>query len=684
MKSYLKRIKNRIFYFVVEKNQYILREYQIYRWNNEKIHKKYRFVSWGILLFLNLKYRIFRVNSKINNNNNNKVENLEMQESKELLRERPESLARRLLQYDIISFDIFDTLIFRLFEKPEDVFYLLGMDNGIANFHLLRMKSEKEARDSSKGPSRETTIYDIYKVLEKKTDIKPEKGVEAEFELEKKICIGNPYMKRVFDILKLNNKTIIATSNMYLPKNLMEELLKSCGYEGFEDIYVSCDYGCNKTSKDLYRVVKNTIGKNKKIIHIGDNFRIDIEASRAFGWNAIHYPKVMDVSKKYRNNKTESLVGSIYKGIVSAYMHNGLTNRDINVYYEYGFVYGGLLACGFCQWLNEYADKNGFDKILFFARDGYILQEIYNTYYRKYNNDYILWSRSASQVLVMDRYLDEYIEKNILERLNSKQEVTIGELLESCDLSVLRKFITEYNLKENQLLDKFTYECLVNMMYDKREKIVEYFKDSIQASREYLAPILNGTKKACAVDIGWKGTGIAYLKHLVEDIFNLDVEIDGAMVGALNSDFSKEMILRGNLDSYLFSKVSGNDNLENYNKNMSIAFIELLFSAPHPSLNKFSKSEDGSMEFIFSNPEVHNYEIINEVHNGIRDFAKIYNSYFKDYSENLKISPKDAFEPIEKLLRNSKRLKEVFGQFEINVLVQSFKKGDVKTLKDIE
>lgn len=31
-----------------------------------------------------------------------------------------------LSQYDVVSFDIFDTLIFRPFSEPADLFYLLG------------------------------------------------------------------------------------------------------------------------------------------------------------------------------------------------------------------------------------------------------------------------------------------------------------------------------------------------------------------------------------------------------------------------------------------------------------------------------------------------------------------------------------------------------------------------------
>ena len=51
-----------------------------------------------------------------------------------------------LMQYDVISFDIFDTLIFRPFSEPTDLFFFLGEKTGILDFKRLRMQAEAEAR----------------------------------------------------------------------------------------------------------------------------------------------------------------------------------------------------------------------------------------------------------------------------------------------------------------------------------------------------------------------------------------------------------------------------------------------------------------------------------------------------------------------------------------------------------
>ena len=54
------------------------------------------------------------------------------------------SFVEKLSSYDVISFDIFDTLIFRPFSEPTDLFYFVGEQLGIMNFKELRKKWNKK------------------------------------------------------------------------------------------------------------------------------------------------------------------------------------------------------------------------------------------------------------------------------------------------------------------------------------------------------------------------------------------------------------------------------------------------------------------------------------------------------------------------------------------------------------
>ena len=57
------------------------------------------------------------------------------------VKETPERLAERLSAYDIVSFDVFDTLLFRPFSSPEDLFYIVGQKLAYLDFRRLRIEA---------------------------------------------------------------------------------------------------------------------------------------------------------------------------------------------------------------------------------------------------------------------------------------------------------------------------------------------------------------------------------------------------------------------------------------------------------------------------------------------------------------------------------------------------------------
>jgi len=273
---------------------------------------------------------------------------------------RPEAIvfARELLLYDVISFDIFDTLLLRPFAKPTDLFMILGNKYNLMNFSKIRMDSEKEAREIRKVlyNNTEITLEDIYEIVEKKTGIKKEVGIQVEFETEMEFCFANPYIQRVYKLLKSKGKRMIACSDMYIPKEYMQKLLEKCGYTDFEEIYVSCDYNCSKRSKGLYDIVLSKLKKDEKMVHIGDNHTTDILHAEEKGIKTKHYKNVHEAGNKYRADGMSELVGSVYSGIVNTYLHNGI--KKYNPYYEFGFIYGGFYVLGFYK--AKARDPSGF------------------------------------------------------------------------------------------------------------------------------------------------------------------------------------------------------------------------------------------------------------------------------------------------------------------------------------
>ena len=141
-------------------------------------------------------------------------------ESSRSVRIPPGQLARQLAGYDVISFDVFDTLLFRPFSDPGDLFELVGLDLDYPGFRRQRIRAEERARQESResAETREVTLAEIWKILERETGIPQSKGMQTEWERERRCCFANPYLLPAVRALCQMGKTVVAVSDMNLSR----------------------------------------------------------------------------------------------------------------------------------------------------------------------------------------------------------------------------------------------------------------------------------------------------------------------------------------------------------------------------------------------------------------------------------------------------------------------------------
>ena len=93
-----------------------------------------------------------------------------------------EKLCLELAQFDIISFDIFDTLVLRAFPDPKVIFDLWGCQFGLQYGRKMRAEAEKECR--KQNGDMEVTLDEIYERVSKASGIDKGIGMQAEIDLE--------------------------------------------------------------------------------------------------------------------------------------------------------------------------------------------------------------------------------------------------------------------------------------------------------------------------------------------------------------------------------------------------------------------------------------------------------------------------------------------------------------------
>ncbi len=662
-----------------------------------------KFISWVYLIWLNIAYYVFfcRFLGKRPEDARYEAKNLPVKDSESRLdRKKHKDLTAEYYinaaqEYDYVSFDIFDTLIFRPFDDPKDVFYLVGEKTGLMDFKNIRCWAESDARNRCHNTHKHTevTLAQIWENLEEDTGFDAKTGMKLEMEAEESVCFANPFMLKIWNGLKAKGKKLIVISDMYLSAEFLRKLLVKNGFTGFEDIFVSCEYKKNKANGKLYREVLKKYPAD--IIHIGDNPHSDVKMAKTAGFDSLYYPNINRDDPLYRAWDMSPIVGSAYRGLVNAGIYCG--SEVFSKSYEYGFIYGGLFVTGYCAFIHEYCKTHNVDRLLFLSRDGETLKMAYDMMFPEDDTRYVLWSRKAAGKLMARYDKHDYFRRFIYHKVN--QDYTIADALSGMELDFLvdelpnwskiqKKYLKSHgfwdNAEKNIILNReiapvkpedeltekngYLLRRFVEAYWDKVENIYAVQDRSASA---YYRKELRGCKSAVVVDIGWAGSGAMALAYLSKNAWNIDAELTGIVAGTnsfhnAEPHMSESFLQSGKLVSYMYSQRHNRELYKKHDPNRDHnIYWELLLSSPNPPFKGFY--EEGPK---FGKPDM-DADGAGEIRKGIMDFVKLYKHCFRDYGYMFDISGRDAYAPMLLAMSHNERyLKSVSEKYKLDVNVE--------------
>ena len=649
-----------------------------YQTLRKKVSGAGRIRCWAALLWWNASYYIFCRKAAFEQTYQTAMEKKQWEVSRSesacSRRESPGELAERLSSYDVISFDVFDTLIFRPFSAPTDLFFQVGHRLGYPDFVRIRKEMEWKAREKKfqTMQTREVTLYDIWDLMEAETGLPKELGMQTEWECEKQYCFANPYMKEVVHRLRKQDKKIIITSDMYLREVMIRELLESCGYEPFDGYLVSCEYGVSKGDGGLYQQVKEQFGASLSYVHVGDNAYSDQKKAKEAGFGSVSYKNVNDAGDAYRSEDMSVITGGMYRGLVNTKLHAGI--ETYSKAYELGFVYGGLFVTGYCQFIHQQAKLRQVDQILFLSRDGDILKKVYDRLYPKEQTSYVYWSRKAATKLTADHFRYDYFRRFLYHKMN--QGYILEQIFSSMELSdLLPGFVRETKITPDTVLNEREADACKSYLLAHWSDVLALYDKESRAGKAYYEKILTGCSRALAVDIGWAGSGAIALQYLCTQVWHLDCEITGVVAGTntchnAEPDTSETFLQSGQLISYLYSQRENRDlwKFHDLNQDHNL-YLELLLCSPTPTFAGFGFDREGNVDLKFGKMD-ENTSGMKEIQEGILDFAAAWNKHFGADHGFAQISGRDAYAPLIVMLNHKKYLEEVDQMFHLHANVE--------------
>ncbi len=320
-----------------------------------------------------------------------------------------------------VSFDMFDTLVMRPFWNPDDLFRLVQIrmekrfpQYRALSFYDMRIEAENSARKRlsvSSASFEDVTLEEIYREMSR-LYLLPEEDcrelMQEEERLEIQFCSPRKSMKRLYELSLYIGKKVIITSDMYLPESVITRILENCGYRGHAHLYLSSSCRRLKATGNLYRMILSKEGLlPSELLHIGDSWHSDIQAGQAAGLRTFFVPKASDVFANWVSELKTNRCMKVLKepsGEMIRYEYAAkqlpircmmalIANRYFDNPFYHCFYEGsdynadpyliglypvGMMVFGFVRELIDDAKKQGYDTLHFLARDGYLLQKVYD------------------------------------------------------------------------------------------------------------------------------------------------------------------------------------------------------------------------------------------------------------------------------------------------------------------
>lgn len=432
----------------------------------------------------------------------------------------------------LISFDLFDTLAARGFEQPADLYRFLEYDLRArsipAPFDFAQKRLTAELNARANATSEEISLDDIYRELALLEGVAFEELTalrDHEIRTEIEAARERPLGRELFDAACETKIPICITSDMYLPRMVLDEILARNGYHGFDRVFLSSEIGVTKKTGKLFaHIAAHYEIPCSAIIHVGDNIKTDVNAAKKQGVMPFHIPRAVIYlwESDYfgpifpKRGPIASLGRSVTAAAIGKMLVDDPKTSKPDCIAEdnpwkFGYAAIGPLVMGFALWVRRQAIEHNIGTLHFLSREGKIIKDIFDRLEIEapsgVRSNYLWGSRRAIRVAQMRSVSD------IRELANQTidRTATLGSLLKNrfgLDLDGIDR--------ERLLAAGFKgFSDPVGVAAANRRQLVDFIislKDEILANsareREtyeaYLRACgLYGDERYALVDVGW-------------------------------------------------------------------------------------------------------------------------------------------------------------------------------------
>ncbi len=576
-----------------------------------------------------------------------------------------EELCKKIAQADIVSFDLFDTLIMRDVLSSTDIIELTDAvlkEKGVHIEDFVSRRLEVEKRLAKYGAPALEELYRDIVGKSRETDsisVSVQELAATEWEIDYKSILARQAMCDIFAYSVRQGKPVYIVTDSYYRQEQIERILEKCHLTGYTGLLISCEYHTGKTQK-LFKRFKEITGECR-CLHIGDDLTADIEMAAKAGMDTYHIfsgEELLDaVGNMGMGPYMDSLPERLKIGMFAARLFNDpfqFESEDRRIAlpdaYDIGYLICAPMITDFVFWFREQVQRYGFRNIWFSARDGYLLQKLYRMLEPDADTVYFLTSRVAAiRACVMNdsdiAYVDSMKFGGTLEE-NLKVRFGLEIRTEEADE---RKDNGQAVVNPEEAKQQEENKSSGLLMY--KESILEHAAVERQRYRTYINNLNMQEGDIAFFDFVAKGTTQMYVQRIVSHEGKaLDHRLKGFYFLQLEPDFMKDK----GLDIEPFYKAEETEASGIYEY---YYVLETILTAPHPcvcgfddagkpvydkdtrrekDIRCFQRAQEGIQDYF------HRYlELLPSRYGNVRSQSKKLDEVFLGLIVNLKIEDDD-------------------------------------------
>lgn len=529
-----------------------------------------------------------------------------------------DKLKEKISQYDIITFDLFDTLVMRRVDNPDTIFEILEKKfqnkYHVSNFKKLRKEAYLQCK-KNKIP----TIDDIYSVIENEMCIShhvTEQLIKEEIDVEKRTIVVRDDVKAMFEYAISLGKEVFIVTDMYLDSNILRSILQANNIDfPLERIIVSCEKQMDKESGRLWKWFTQKYGSNQQILHFGDDIQNDITNAKRYQIEAVQLLSAKDMLRHTVLSPFITMELTTWNKVLLGQIMERLFNSPfvgkriegngkikITDPESLGFVGFGSMIFSYLMYILREAKQLELNKLLFCARDGFLLIQDFDFLKKLMHIDWI-----ESKYLKISRQIVRratlYDMQSVLDFAEIPYRGTIHDYF---------KFRFGIDIVgDDEMEIPRDMEYVGKIIEERIEEILEQSNILRDNYQNYLDKEIGDMNREALVDFGYSGSSQFYFSKLLNKRmtgFYLLADMDQT------NEYNKNQIKK----TYIFDE----KDLKGIN---SLAYklflpIESVFTAPYGtyiSCNKFGEFYCAEMT---KNNEL--FSVKEHINNGIKLFIR--------------------------------------------------------------